>query len=83
MAGLIFFEILPYLSGVLGAITFYVLLRNPMKQLVHKGWKPQLAALVLLFLSFIGILLPVIGIVIMLENNLVMLQKMLSELLII
>lgn len=69
MAGLIFFEILPYLSGVLGAITFYVLLRNPMKQLVHKGWKPQLAALVLLFLSFIGILLPVIGIVIMLENK--------------
>ena len=53
---LIFFEMLPYLSGVLGAITIYVLLRKPMKRLVNKGWNSQLAAIVLLSLSFIGIM---------------------------
>jgi predicted PurR-regulated permease PerM len=69
LAGLIFLEIAPYLSGVLGAITIYVLLRKPMKKLIRKGWNPKLAALVLLFLSFIGILVPVTGIVMMLENK--------------
>ena len=33
---LIFREMLPYLSGVLGAITFYILLSKIMKTLVHK-----------------------------------------------
>ena len=66
---LIFFEMLPYLSGVLGAITIYVLLRKPMKRLVNKGWNSQLAAIVLLSLSFIGIMLPVAGIVFMLGNK--------------
>ena len=66
---LIFLEISPYFSGVLGAITFYVLLRKPMKKLVSKGWNTQLSALLLLFLSVIGILIPVIGIVLMLENK--------------
>ncbi|WP_117882333.1 AI-2E family transporter [Aureibaculum luteum] len=66
---LIFFEILPYLSGVLGAITIYVLLRKPMKRLVKRGWNPQLAAIALLSLSFIGIMLPVAGIIIMLGNK--------------
>ncbi|MBJ2174337.1 AI-2E family transporter [Aureibaculum sp. A20] len=66
---LIFFEMLPYLSGVLGAITIYVLLRKPMKRLVNKGWNSPLAAIVLLSLSFIGIMLPVAGIVFMLGNK--------------
>ena len=69
MAVLIFLEITPYFSGVLGAITFYVLLRKPMKKLVNKGWNPKLSALVLLFLSAIGILIPVTGIVLMLEKR--------------
>lgn len=69
MAGLIFFEMLPYLSGVLGAITIYVLLRKAMKKLVGKGWNPQFTAIFLLILSVIGILVPVAGIVLMLGNK--------------
>ncbi|SDE30654.1 AI-2E family transporter [Ulvibacter litoralis] len=69
MGGLIFSEMLPYLSGVLGAITFYVLLRKWMVKLVKKGWKPSLAAVFLMFLSFVCILLPITGIIIMLTNK--------------
>ena len=69
MGGLIFREILPYFSGVLGAITIYVLLRKWMVLLVRKGWRPSLAASFLMFLSFICILLPVTGIIFMLTNK--------------
>ncbi|MBZ0326973.1 MAG: AI-2E family transporter [Altibacter sp.] len=69
MGGLIFREILPYFSGVLGAITIYVLLRKWMVRLVKKGWRPSIAASFLMFLSFVGILIPVIGIVVMLTNK--------------
>ena len=41
LGGLIFQAILPYFSGVLGAITIYVLLRRPMEKLVEKGWKTK------------------------------------------
>lgn len=63
---LIFREILPYLSGVLGAITLFVLLRKPMSKLVDRGWKPVMAASFLMFLSFIGILVPITLTVLML-----------------
>lgn len=69
MGTLIFREMIPYLSGVLGAITIYVLLRSWMKKLVKKGWKPELAAGLLMLLSFVGILVPVAGIVLMLGNK--------------
>ena len=70
MGGLIFKEMAPYLSGVLGAVTIYVLLRGWMKKLVlKKGWNPNVAAGLLMLLSFIGILLPVSGIVLMLGNK--------------
>lgn len=69
MGTLIFKEMIPYLSGVLGAITIYVLLRNWMKKLVKKGWKPELAAGLLMLVSFVGILVPVAGIVLMLGNK--------------
>lgn len=62
-------ELLPYLSGVLGAITIYVLLRKFMVYLVSKGWNPNLAAGFLMMLSFICILLPVAGIIFMLGNK--------------
>lgn len=61
MGGLIFQEMLPYLSGVLGAVTIYVLLTKPMEKLVSKGWRPNLAALLLMFLSFLCILVPLVG----------------------
>ncbi len=63
---LIFKEIIPYLSGVLGAVTLYVLLRNWMKKLVGRGWKKAYAAALLMVASFIGILIPITLIVIML-----------------
>lgn len=63
---LIFKEIIPYLSGVLGAITLYVLMRKWMIKLVNRGWKKSLAAGMLMLGSFIGILIPVVLIVIML-----------------
>ena len=66
---LIFAELLPYLSGVLGAITIYVLMHKWMNKLVKKGWKPSLAASFLMFISFIGILLPIAGMIFMLSNK--------------
>lgn len=69
MASLIFRELAPYLSGVLGAITFYVLLRKPMEYLTNKGWKPHWASLTLCIASFVGILLPVTGVLLMLGNK--------------
>jgi len=53
---------LPYLGGILGAITLYVLLVNFQKKLEKKNWKPSLAALTLIFISTITILAPVMGI---------------------
>ncbi len=69
MASLIFGKMLPYLSGVLGAITMYVLLRKWMRKLIVKGWSSNVAATVLLILSFVGILIPVTGILFLLGNK--------------
>lgn len=66
---LIFQEMTPYLSGVLGAITLYVLFRRWMDRLVKKGWRKSLAAITLLFVSFIGILVPISGIVLLLGSK--------------
>lgn len=69
MGGLIFREMLPYFSGVLGAITLYVLLRGWMIALVGRGWNPNLAAGLLCVVSFVGILLPVSGLIMLLGNK--------------
>ncbi len=69
LGGLIFYEMIPYLTGVLGAVTIYVILRRPMAILVKKGWWPGLAAALLMLLSFICILLPVAGTIVMLGNK--------------
>ena len=69
MGTLIFREMIPYFSGILGAITMYVLLRKWMVRLIRKGWKPDIAAGFLMLLSFVGILLPVTGIILLLGNK--------------
>ena len=70
MGSLIFRELLPYLTGVLGAVTIYVLMRKWMEILVNKRkWNPTLAATFLMLLSFILILIPVAGIIMMLTNK--------------
>src|SRR5690606_41310102 len=54
LAGLIFIKLLPYLSGMLGAITLYVVMRKWMRYLTdRKKWPKPLAAGVLMFSSFI------------------------------
>src|SRR5690606_13395215 len=69
MGSLIFRELLPYLTGVLGAITIYVLMRKWMAKLVNKKkWNPSLAATVLMLISFFLILIPIAGIILMLTN---------------
>lgn len=69
VGGLIFREMIPYFSGILGAITLYVLLRKTMAYLVKKGWHPSLAASCLMIVSFLAILLPIAGIIAMLSNK--------------
>lgn len=66
---LIITEVLPYLSGILGAVTLYVILKGWMKKLLDRGWKPPLAASVLMAGSFVGILIPVTLIAIMLTSK--------------
>lgn len=70
MGSLIFREMLPYLTGVLGAITIYVLMRKWMSKLVNKKkWNPSLAATFLMLISFFLILIPIAGIILMLTNK--------------
>ena len=66
---LIFKEITPYLSGILGAITLFVILKKPMFRLIKKGWKPIIAVSFLMFISFIGILVPILLTAFMLTNK--------------
>jgi len=66
---LIFRELIPYLSGILGAVTIYVLLRKWMFYLIKKKWHPNLAAAFLIFVSFIGILLPISGVLLLLAGK--------------
>lgn len=69
MGSMIFQAMLPYLSGVLGAIALYVLLRSPMEALVKKGWNKKLSVTLLLVISFVCILIPVVGFILLLGNK--------------
>ena len=66
---LIFQEIIPYLSGVLGAVTLFVLLRKWMEKLADRNWGRAWAASFLMFMSFIVILVPIGLIVMMLTSK--------------
>lgn len=66
---LIVYETLPYLTGVLGAITIYVILNPFMKKMINRGMNKALSASILMFASFLVILLPLTGIVLMLGNK--------------
>lgn len=66
---LIGMELIPYLGGILGAITLYVLLEPIQKWLESKKWKPAWAASMLISLSVIIILIPITGIVLMLSSK--------------
>lgn len=66
---LIFMEMMPYLGGVLGAITLFVIFQKWMGRLVKRGWHKIIAAVTLMLISFIGILLPIVGIVLLLGSK--------------
>lgn len=66
---LIFKEMFPYLSGILGAITMYVILRKWTVKLIDKGWSSSMASLALLVISFVGILMPIIALIFLLSNK--------------
>ncbi len=58
-------KMIPYMGGVLAAVTLYVLLVPAQRYLENKGWKPWIAASILLVVSIIGILLPIAGLVLL------------------
>ncbi|WP_143308627.1 AI-2E family transporter [Chitinophaga vietnamensis] len=60
LALLLFLELYTYFPGFLGAVTMYVLCRKWMFYLVeHYKWRKNLAAALLMILSFLIILLPI------------------------
>ena len=60
MGILLFFELASFLPALLGAITIYILLHNWMFYLTEKKkWSPGWTAMLLMFFSFIVILVPV------------------------
>lgn len=71
LAGLISSKLSPYFSGLLGALTLYVVMRTWMRHLTLKRkWPKPAAAGTLMFASFITIILPFGGVLIMLGNKL-------------
>ncbi|WP_179343999.1 AI-2E family transporter [Winogradskyella ursingii] len=65
----IFKEMTPYFSGVLGAITLYVILQKIMSKLVKRGWRKSLAAGFLMLMSLLIITLPLAGIILLLGKR--------------
>ena len=67
---LLFVELQGFLPATLGAFTLYILMSKQMRLLVLKGWKPSLAAAILMLLSFVVIVLPIGAVVKMLVSRL-------------
>lgn len=66
----LFLQMTAFLPAFLGAITFYMVLRKPMENLVEKRkWKKGLAAGLLLLLSFLIVLVPIWIMVTMLSGR--------------
>jgi len=59
----------PYLSGILGAITLFVISRKGMKKFNAMGWPDALSAGVIIILSFFVIVIPLAGLVLMLSSK--------------
>lgn len=59
LGGIIAWKVYPFITALLGALTFYALFRKFMFYLtVKKNWKKGLAAIFIMVLSFVIILLP-------------------------
>jgi predicted PurR-regulated permease PerM len=56
----LFFELIDFLPALLGAIIFYVLFRQFMQRLVERHhWRKGLAAVTIIFITFIIVLVPI------------------------
>ncbi len=62
-------EMMPYVGGVLGGVTLYVLTVGFQKKLEKRGWKPSIAAVLLTIASVIVILVPIAGIAVMFASR--------------
>ncbi|MFI2741162.1 AI-2E family transporter [Zhouia sp. PK063] len=62
-------ELVPYLSGILGAVTLYVLFNGMMSRMLHKGIKPWLASTVIIIISIFIIVIPIGATLIMLTSR--------------
>ncbi|GGE01113.1 AI-2E family transporter [Planktosalinus lacus] len=69
LGAIIFLELAPFMSGLLGAITIYIISKKPMRKLVLRGWYPSVAAAFIMIISFVGILVPIGLVVIMLSTK--------------
>ena len=60
----LFYSLLNFVTAFLGAMIFYVLFRNFMNKLIHKRqWKRWTAALLIIFISFLVIVIPIFGLI--------------------
>jgi predicted PurR-regulated permease PerM len=69
LGGLILSKTFPYLSGVLGAITLFVIFKKSMAKMRARNWNPFLSSSIILVVSTILIILPVFTIVYLLTNK--------------
>ena len=66
----LFMQLASFLPALLGATTFYILMRSRMLYLVYeRKWTPNSAAVLLLILSFLIILLPIGGCIMVLSSK--------------
>lgn len=66
---LIFWKLLPFMSGILGAITIYIIAQKPMQKMMNKGWNPSFSAAIIMLISFVGILVPISLVILMLSSK--------------
>lgn len=69
LGGLILSKTLPYFSGVLGAITLFVIFKKVMIKMKERNWNPVLASSIILFISTLVIILPIFLVVYLLSNK--------------
>lgn len=69
VGGIILDKLLPYLSGVLGALTIYVLFKNPVQKLLHKGWNKTLVSSIFILISTLIVIIPLFLVVYMLSTK--------------
>ena len=69
LAVLISTPLIPYISGIFGAIIMYVLTSGWMRKLTDKGWKRSLSASLLIVLTIFTVLIPIALIIFLLTNR--------------